>query len=138
MWFDSWPEIGCRTFAVGILVYLVLVAVLRLSGKRTLATMNAFDLVVTVALGSTLATALLSADVTLAEGVAALILLVAVQFAVAWSAARSAKLRRLVKSQPSVLAWHGNLISNSSRLSGSPKVRCARPFARPATEIWPK
>jgi uncharacterized membrane protein YcaP (DUF421 family) len=34
-----------------------------LSGKRTLAKMNAFDLVVTVALGSTLATILLSRDV---------------------------------------------------------------------------
>jgi uncharacterized membrane protein YcaP (DUF421 family) len=41
---------------------------LRVSGKRTLAKMNAFDLVVTVALGSTLATILLSADVSLAEG----------------------------------------------------------------------
>jgi uncharacterized membrane protein YcaP (DUF421 family) len=33
-----------------------LVAVLRISGKRTRAKMNVFDLVVTVALGSTLAT----------------------------------------------------------------------------------
>jgi uncharacterized membrane protein YcaP (DUF421 family) len=41
---------------------------LRISGKRTLSKMNAFDLVVTVALGSTLATVLLSTDVALAEG----------------------------------------------------------------------
>jgi len=34
--------------------------VLRVSGKRTLAKLNAFDFVVTVALGSTLATILLN------------------------------------------------------------------------------
>ena len=46
----------------------MLVIFLRLSGKRTLSKMNAFDLVVTVALGSTLATVLLTKDVALADG----------------------------------------------------------------------
>jgi uncharacterized membrane protein YcaP (DUF421 family) len=39
------------------------VLLLRVSGKRTLSKLNAFDLVVTVALGSTLATVLLSKGV---------------------------------------------------------------------------
>ncbi len=77
--------------------------------------MNAFDLVVTVALGSILATVLLSADVTLAEGAAALILLVLAQFAVAWSAARSARLRWLIKPKPTLLAWDGQLIADKLR-----------------------
>ncbi len=41
------------------LAYLALVGLVRASGKRTLAKMNAFDLVVTVALGSCLATIVL-------------------------------------------------------------------------------
>ena len=49
MWFDSWYELG-RVLAVGASAYLTVVLVLRLSGKRTLAKLNAFDLVVTVAL----------------------------------------------------------------------------------------
>ncbi|MGY1641944.1 hypothetical protein ACI782_12535 [Geodermatophilus sp. SYSU D00703] len=48
--------------------HLAVVVVLRLSGKRTPATLNAFDLVVTVALGSTLAAILLSGDVSWREG----------------------------------------------------------------------
>ena len=48
-----------RILVVGPLAYLLLIAILRVSGKRTLAKMNAFDFVVTVALGSTLATVLL-------------------------------------------------------------------------------
>lgn len=44
-----------RILMVGIGGYAALIGVLRLSGKRTLSKMNAFDLIVTVALGSTLA-----------------------------------------------------------------------------------
>ena len=56
MFFDSWAGLG-RVLVVGVLAYSALVLLLRISGKRTLTKMNAFDLVVTVALGSTLATA---------------------------------------------------------------------------------
>ena len=78
MWFDSWSDLG-RILVVTPLAYSALVAVLRISGARTLSKLNAFDLVVTVALGSTLATVLLSSDVSLSEGVLALVLLVALQ-----------------------------------------------------------
>jgi len=47
---------------------LTMLPMLRVSGKRSLAKLNVFDLVVTVALGSTLATTLLSKTVALAEG----------------------------------------------------------------------
>jgi hypothetical protein len=49
--------------------------VLRVSGKRTLAKLNVFDFVVTVALGSTLATILLNSTVSWAEGAVALAVL---------------------------------------------------------------
>ena len=49
---------------------------LRVSGKRTLTRMNAFDLVVTVALGPTLVTVLLTKSVALADGSAAFALLI--------------------------------------------------------------
>ena len=49
-----------RVVIVGTLPYVALVALLCTSGNRTLSTMNAFDFVVTVALGSTLATILLT------------------------------------------------------------------------------
>ena len=71
MLFDSWAGLG-RVLLVGTLAYVALVLLLRISGKRTLSKLNAFDLVVTVALGSTLATVLLSKTVALAEGVLAI------------------------------------------------------------------
>jgi uncharacterized membrane protein YcaP (DUF421 family) len=65
MWFDTWSDV-LRVLAVGAAAYGALVPPLRVSGKRTLAKLNAFDWVVSVALGSTLATILLSSDVAAA------------------------------------------------------------------------
>ncbi|RPI86275.1 MAG: DUF421 domain-containing protein [Chloroflexi bacterium] len=67
MFFNSWSDL-IRIIIIGVLAYIGLVVLLLVSGKRTLSKMNSFDFVITVALGSTLATVLLSKDVALAEG----------------------------------------------------------------------
>lgn len=104
-----------RVVVMGCLAYVVLVAVLRVSGKRTLAAMNAFDLVVTVALGSTLATVLLSSDVALAEGIVALVLLAALQALAARLSIRSPRVRRMVRSEPRLLVRGGRLLADAMR-----------------------
>jgi uncharacterized membrane protein YcaP (DUF421 family) len=114
MFFDSWTSLG-RTAATGVLAYVVLVVFLRLSGKRTLSKMNAFDLVVTVALGSTLATILVSREVPLADGLVALALLIGLQYVVAWASVRSTRFENLVKSTPSLLLLRGELQTEQLR-----------------------
>ncbi|WP_420469851.1 DUF421 domain-containing protein [Brevundimonas sp. FT23042] len=109
MLFQGWPDLA-RTVVVAILAYGGLVLFLRLSGKRTLSKLNAFDLVVTVALGSTLSTILLNEQVALAEGLVAFASLIMLQYVVAWSSSRSDRLSRLVRSEPTLLLRHGQLI----------------------------
>jgi uncharacterized membrane protein YcaP (DUF421 family) len=113
--FFSGGDALVRTLVVGVLAYVSLVVFLRISGKRTLSKMNAFDLVVTVALGSTLATVLLSKDVALAEGALAFALLVALQFIVTWSSVRAAWVRRLVTGEPRMLLYRGNYLQEALR-----------------------
>lgn len=108
MFFQGWAGLG-RVLVVGICAYSGLVLILRISGKRTLSKMNAFDFVVTVALGSTLATVFLSKGVALAEGLLALGLLIGLQWVVAWLAVRSAIWRKLIKSEPRLLALRGQI-----------------------------
>lgn len=114
MFFSDWWTL-LRIAVVGCLGYVGLIALLRLSGKRTLSKMNAFDLVVTVALGSTLATMLLSKDVALVDGLLGLALLIGLQFAVAWLASRSRLVSRLVKSEPRLLFYRGKLLHDALR-----------------------
>jgi uncharacterized membrane protein YcaP (DUF421 family) len=106
MFFSSWTAL-VRIIAVGVPLYVGLVVFLRLSGKRTLAKMNAFDLVVTVALGSVLANGLMNSQSTLVDGLAAFALLVLLQFAITWLSIRSPGFRRLVKNRPRILAYRG-------------------------------
>ncbi len=114
MWFDSWSDLA-RTALVGAGAYAALVVVLRLSGKRTLAKLNAFDLVVTVAFGSTLATILLNASVSWAEGVVAFAVLAVLQFSVAWTSTRWDRARATVTARPTMLLRHGVLLPDASR-----------------------
>jgi uncharacterized membrane protein YcaP (DUF421 family) len=106
LFFSGW-DVLFRTAVVGLLAYIAVVFFLRVSGRRTLSKMNAFDLVVTVALGSTLATILLDRNVSLAEGTLALGLLIGVQFAVTWTSVRVAWVRRLVTGEPALLLYQG-------------------------------
>jgi uncharacterized membrane protein YcaP (DUF421 family) len=109
MWFQDWQGVG-RVVLVGLSAYALLVLMLRVSGKRTLSKLNAFDLVVTVALGSSFATVLLSKDVALAEGVAAFLVLIGGQYGVAWLATRSRLVRQVVKSDPRMLLFRGRVL----------------------------
>jgi len=114
MFFNTWYGLG-RVIVVGVLAYTALVVFLQFSGKRTLSKMNAFDLVVTVALGSTLATIILSKDVALAEGLLALLLLIALQFIVTWLSVRFPMIKELVKSEPTLLFHQGQMLHNMLR-----------------------
>ncbi|MBS1303901.1 YetF domain-containing protein [Loktanella sp. SALINAS62] len=114
MLFQNWTGLA-RTLIVGCLAYPALVLMLRLSGKRTLAKLNAFDLVVTVALGSTLATILLSESVALAEGVLALATLIGLQWVVAFSSVRSTTVANLVRSDAALLVREGEICHDALR-----------------------
>lgn len=77
--------------------------------------MNAFDLIVTVALGSTFATMLLSKDVDLAAGALAFALLIGLQFAVTWSSVRAGWVRRWVTGEPLMLLYRGEFLPAALR-----------------------
>lgn len=114
MWFDSWSAL-LRILLLGSASYFALVIVLRFSGKRTLSQLNAYDFIVTVAFGSTLATIFLNTDVSLSEGALALALLAALQLLLAWLSSRREKIRSLITSQPVVLVSHGHMEEEAMR-----------------------
>ena len=114
MLFDGWTALG-RTAVIGVLAYLALVLLLRVSGKRTLSKMNAFDFVITVALGSTLATILLSSSVSLARGVLVFAVLILLQYVITWLSVRSSTVRRLVKAEPTMLFYRGEFLTQAMK-----------------------
>lgn len=114
MFFEGWAGLY-RTLVVGVLAYVALVLLLRVSGKRTLSKWNAFDLIVTVALGSSLATALLSKQVPLSQGILGFAVLIVLQFVVTWLSVRYKPVQRLIKAQPSLLLKKGEFLKDAMR-----------------------
>ena len=136
--FDDWTGL-LRVLTVGCAAYVTLILFLRISGKRTLSKLNAFDLVVTVALGSTFATVLVSKDVPLLEGLLAFAVLIGAQYVIAALCVRFPMVGRLIKSDPRLLVCHGRLLDKHCGRSGSRSMRfvpsCAAAGTRPLEEV---
>ena len=68
-----------------------------------------------LALGSTLATVLLTKSVALADGLTAFGLLILLQYSITWLSVRSRTVSRLVKSEPTLLMYQGQFLAAALR-----------------------
>lgn len=114
VFFNGWLPL-LRIAVVGICSYVALIALLRAAGKRTLSRMNAYDMVITMTLGSILAKVLLLKEVSISESVTAMFLLIALQYGMSVAMCRFPRIRRIISSRPAVLFHHGQYIEDVMR-----------------------
>lgn len=109
MWFASWYSTlqGVTRAAVS---YLVIIASLRVIGEQVLAKMSAYDMVVTITLGSVVANIPFSHEVAVVDGLAIMITFVLLQETIRWAQSRSKLARRIVAEQPRLVVWDGRLL----------------------------
>ena len=112
--FAGWEPIA-RVLVVATLGYAALVVLLRVSGKRTLARLNAFDFVITVAIGASFGRVLTATSVPLAEAVAAFAALVTLQYVVTAVQVRSPRFARLLTAAPTLLCYRGQPLHGALR-----------------------
>lgn len=109
MFFENWSALF-QVFVSALIAYFALIISLRISGKRTLAKWNAFDFVMTIALGSILASVILIDDVSLSEGILAFVLLITFQYIITLLSVRIPFVRKLIKSNPTLLFNKGEFL----------------------------
>ncbi len=114
MWWSPWPSIW-HILLVGFAAYVTLVVLLRITGKRTLSKLNAFDLVATIALGSVLASAVTNPDQSWALAVMAMLVLLGAQFVVAQVTTWLPHGRWLVTAAPTLVVRHGEVLQDALR-----------------------
>ena len=114
MFYDSVKAL-LRVLAVGIPMYLLTLTALRLAGKRALAKMNAYGLVVTIALGSALGSAFLTKSVALSDAVLAVVVLLALQWLVAIAVIRFPWAQKWTLSDPQLLLYDGEPLKDAMR-----------------------
>ena len=107
MFYNGWSGV-LRVLAVGVPAYAALLLLIRLGGKRTLSKFNAFDIIITVAFGSSLSAALLNRNLALAEIITAFALLVLLQFLITWTSVRWDGIDRIVRAEPALLYHRGD------------------------------
>lgn len=93
-----------------ILVYFFLVVALRLAGKRELAQLNPFDLVVLLTLSNTVQNAIIGDDTSVSGGIIGATTLLAANFMVVRFLYGHERLDRLVEGAPNVLMARGRVI----------------------------
>jgi uncharacterized membrane protein YcaP (DUF421 family) len=92
-----------------VIVYLVLVALLRLFGKRELAQLNPFDLVVLLSLSNTVQNAIIGDDNSVTGGIIGAFGLLAINWLVVRGLFRSPRLTRALEGRSTVLIRSGQL-----------------------------
>ncbi|MGO9339682.1 MAG: DUF421 domain-containing protein [Terracidiphilus sp.] len=92
-----------------VVVYLVLVALLRLFGKRELAQLNPFDLVVLLSLSNTVQNAIIGDDNSVTGGVIGAFGLLAINWLVVRVLFRSPRLTRALEGRSTVLIHDGQV-----------------------------
>lgn len=92
-----------------VVVYVVLLAMIRLSGKRTMGQFTAFDMLLIVLLGNAVQNALLGSDTSMAGGLLLAATLMSLNWAVGFVTSRSKRAERVLEGAPVVLARNGHV-----------------------------
>jgi uncharacterized membrane protein YcaP (DUF421 family) len=105
-----------------VAVYLALAVLIRLAGKRDLAQLNAFDLVVVLLLSNVVQNAIIGPDNTLLGGLIGAVVLIAVNAGVVRLARSNEEVGRLLEGTPTTLASNGKWDDEALRKEGLRKA----------------
>ena len=109
----DWQELGLTALR-GLLVYAVMLVVIRVLGKRTIGNFTAFDLLVALMLGEVV-DEIIYGDVTIAQGLVAILVVAAAKYVTTWLTYSSEKLNKLLEGKPQELVKHGELVRRGMR-----------------------
>ena len=109
--------------AIGIIartavIYIVILAGLRLSGKREVGQMTVFDLVVLLLIANAVQNAMVGPDTTLTGGIIAAVVLLLINAAIARLSMNWPRLRHMVEGTPTLLVLHGEVVKEHMRKEG--------------------
>jgi uncharacterized membrane protein YcaP (DUF421 family) len=109
----DWQELAL-TAARGVVVYITMLIVIRLLGKRTVGNFSAFDLLVALMLGE-IVDETIYGDVSMAQGLTAIFVIALCKYVTAWLTSRNDTLNRILEGTPTELVRHGEFVREGLR-----------------------
>ena len=114
IFFDNIDKLG-RIVLTTVMVYVLIVTVTKISGKRSTSQLNNFDWIVTVMIGSLGASTILLKDIPFVEGVSSILVLYLLQFVVTKYAAISPQFSNFILSEPRIVFYQGQFLPDAMR-----------------------
>ena len=97
------------------IIYALVIAYIRIVGVRSTSQMNSFDWIVTVAMGSIVASTIVLRGTTLMEGAFSIMLLLLLQLALTFANRRFQWVRTVLKATPQLLFFDGHFLEDNMR-----------------------
>jgi uncharacterized membrane protein YcaP (DUF421 family) len=98
----------------GLAVYVLMLVVIRLLGKRTVGNFTAFDLLVALMLGEVV-DEIIYGDVSFLQGTVAIVVVAGAKYATAWLSYRSDRFNKILEGAPTALVRNGKLVRKGLR-----------------------
>lgn len=114
MFFRSWADIA-RVAVVSAIVFIAIVALLRIAGQQALAKMSGFDAVFTISLGSLIATVAVTKGLPISEALTAVVTFLLLQEITRRLQSRFLLMHHAVRQAPQVMLWDGDLLEDRLR-----------------------
>lgn len=108
----SEPDRIAHILLSAVVFYAYIVALMRLSGKRTTGNMNNFDWIITVGIGSIMASGILLRNVSMLDAMTAAAALACLQWLTTWGVLKSRRFAQIVKPRPRLLLHDGALLED--------------------------
>ena len=114
LFFDNIDKLG-RIVLTAVTVYVLIVIITKVSGKRSTSQLNNFDWIVTVMIGSLGASTILLKDIPLIEGISSILVLYVMQFLVTKYASISPQFSSFILSEPRIVFYQGQFLHDAMR-----------------------
>jgi len=98
-----------------LIIYVLVIFYIRILGKRSTSELNNFDWIVTVSVGSIVASTVILKDISVVEGGLSILIMTTLQYLVTKIMFKSEQVRELVKSTPQLLLFEGEFIDENMR-----------------------
>ena len=102
-WISMPPSAFAAVITKTVGIYIALIVLTRLAGLRSFSKMSGFDFAITVAIGSVVASTVLSKEPPLAQAAFALSVLFGIQMSLAWARKRSSIIEALISNAPRLI-----------------------------------
>src|SRR5438132_4200223 len=99
----------------GVVVYVFLIVLLRVTGKRQVGQLAPFDLVLLLVLSNAVQNSMNGGDNSLLGGLISAVTLVGINFVVGYATFRSKRLETIIEGQPQVLIHNGQIFEDVMR-----------------------